>query len=128
MTNEERAVFIGERLFSLVDVNRLDIPSKYRFSRHGELCKYTYRGVDSYTFKCAFDGWLSSPEGIAEVKAKMIEKGYDMLVSFSKREGTWECEFCTNGFDLINEQHGHTEAEAVLAACEKALRGEISDE
>lgn len=71
--------------------------------------------------------WLSSQDGILAVKARMIDNGYNMLiVKFDK--GYW-CGFELNGKYPIYIGDGcyPSEAEAVLAACEKALRAEVSE-
>ena len=115
MTEEERAVWILEKLTKLF-IKPSDGDQMYSFSfGHGA---YYMDTVEDLT------KWLSSPEGIVAVKAAMIDREYGIFISHSRADNMWDCEFCKKGCNLDNERYGNTEAEAVLAAAEKALKSE----
>lgn len=73
--------------------------------------------------------WLSSPDGIAAVKAMMIERGWEWHSRYygNTTDDPYSFSFCRyDGRELIIEltSENDTEPEAVLAATEKALRAE----
>ena len=114
MTNEERAVWIGERLGLITKQRERYWGTAYEL--HDIAKEYT---------PIELNDWLSSPDGIAAVKMKMIERGYDYLIT-SVRGFGFCCDFIPIISDGIFKGLGTTEAEAVLEATYKALRSEQS--
>jgi hypothetical protein len=119
MTSEEdQAIFIGERL-------GIFQPCEMASIIPGHLTTWIeYKNdVDGgyYALEYAMK-WLSSLEGIRAIKQKMIERGYSMYIDYNSDSKEWCCDFF---FPKKHQgKHGATEAEAVLAATEKALRRE----
>ena len=100
MTDEERVVWIGERILS-----DRKVWERRQAQTDGDiLC------------------WLSSPIGLADIKQAMIERGYSMYLDYNVENKEWCCDFF---FPKKHQgKHGKTEAEAVLQAAYKALSSE----
>ncbi len=120
MTNEERAVFIGERLWNL-KINPFD-PTLIIWDNPDKTRGFLNFEDD----KQYFLEWLSSPEGIFAVKDAMIEKGWQ--ISTVSNDHGCNC-LMINMHKTTQHYMGSkkTEDKAVLAAAEKALRAEVSE-
>lgn len=114
MTNDERAVWIAGKL-ELAKMRQYEDWVEYVW----DAVNLGLGNIDDLT------EWLSSPEGISAVKARMIERGYSMYLDYNAENKEWCCDFF---FPKKHQgKNGNTEAEAVLIACEKALKAEISE-
>ncbi len=143
MTNEERAVFIGERLLGIKvgflqkgfgthvtiitkgtvvpPMPKYDVIDLYSFWSGDEEGKK--KNEDSHPFKF-FTRWISSPDGIHAVKAAMIERGFIITITLDPTDIVSKAKCWIWSNNELYMSYKDDEAEAVLAATYKALRAE----
>lgn len=124
MTDEERAVWVGDRLWGVIkyNVGIVDVV-RYRYPSN----QNRERTLDYYL------EWISSPDGIHAIKQAMIDRGWFWEVCYSNID-SYLCSLAklapylvhdapSSGYKVIKGK-GKTEAEAVIAAAYEALNSE----
>jgi hypothetical protein len=120
MTTEEMAVYIGERLFSTITTKV--------YGSTNDFVLLKFRGYNITKRRDEYINWLLSPNGINEAKLAMIERGWDVHITYysNVRHTPWAACFWRRGSNPTIDFHEYekSEAEAVIYTAYKALKAE----